>query len=115
MPVVISMRKRDNALHLQRMRLIHMKTANFPSLRVDPELRQAAQDVLREGETLSSFVEQSIRESIERRQAQGEFIHRGLISRDVARGTGFYVSSEVVIGRLEEMLARAKRSAKAHE
>ena len=89
-----------------------MKTATFPSLRVDPELRDAAEGVLEEGESLSSFLEQSIRESIERRQAQREFIARGLRSRDEARRTGKYVKSESVIGRLEKMLARAKTSAK---
>ncbi len=89
-----------------------MKTATFPSLRVDPELRDAAEGVLEEGESLSSFLEQSIRESIERRQAQREFIARGLRSRDEARRTGKYVNSESVIGRLEKMLARAKTSAK---
>jgi predicted transcriptional regulator len=90
-----------------------MKTATFPSLRVDPELRDAAEAVLQEGESLSSFLEQSIRESIERRQAQREFIARGLRSRDEARRTGKYVKSDAVIGRLEKRLARAKSSAKA--
>jgi len=89
-----------------------MKTATFPSLRVDPELRQAAEKVLQVGESLSSFVEQSIRESIERRRAQREFIARGLRSRDEARRTGSYVKSEAVIGRLEKMLTRAKAAAK---
>ncbi|WP_306427124.1 YlcI/YnfO family protein [Burkholderia sp. AU16741] len=37
-----------------------MKTATFPSVRVEPELRDAAGNVLQERETLSSFVEQSI-------------------------------------------------------
>ena len=85
-----------------------MKTATFPSLRVNPELRQAAEQILQEGESLSSFVEQSIRESIERRQLQREFIARGLRSGDEARRTGKYVSSGAVIGRLEKMLASAK-------
>jgi len=89
-----------------------MKTASFPSLRVDPDLRQAAEDVLREGESLSSFVEQSIRDNVERRQAQRDFVARGLISRDDARRKGAYISSEAVIGRLEKMLARAKASPK---
>ena len=89
-----------------------MKTATFPSLRVDPELRDAAEKVLQEGESLSSFLEQSIRESIERRRAQREFIARGLRSRDEARRSGKYVKSEVVIGRLEKMLTRVKTSAK---
>jgi len=90
-----------------------MKTATFPSLRVDPELRQAAEEVLQDGESLSSFVEQSIRESIERRQAQREFIARGLRSRDDAHRTGKYVKSEAVVARLEKMLAAAKSSRRA--
>ncbi len=85
-----------------------MKTATFPSLRVTPELRQAAEQILQEGETLSSFVEQSIRESIGRRKIQQEFIARGLRSRDDARQTGKYASADAVIGRLEQMLATAK-------
>ena len=85
-----------------------MKTATFPSLRVTPELRQAAEQILQEGETLSSFVEQSIREGIERRQVRQEFIARGLRSRDDARQTGKYASADAVIGRLERMLATAK-------
>ncbi|MDP2880971.1 MAG: YlcI/YnfO family protein [Azonexus sp.] len=87
-----------------------MKTATFPSLRVTPELRQAAEQILQEGETLSSFVEQSIRESIERRQHQQEFIARGLRSRDDARLTGKYATADTVIERLEQMLATAKTS-----
>jgi len=85
-----------------------MKTATFPAVRVNPELRQAAEEILQEGETLSSFVEQSIRENIERRQFQHAFITRGLRSRDKARQTGRYVSADAVIGQLEEMLASAK-------
>ncbi len=65
-----------------------MKTATFPSLRGDPELRQAAEDSLLEGETISSFIEQSIRDSIERWQRRREFLARGLASRDEAGRTG---------------------------
>lgn len=45
-----------------------MKTATIPPLRVSPKLHDAATSVLQGGETLSSFVELSIRESIERRE-----------------------------------------------
>jgi predicted transcriptional regulator len=100
------MRRKSNASETA------MKTATFPSLRVEPELRQAAEEVLQDGESLSSFVEQSIRESVERRRAQREFIARGLRSREHAKRTGKYVSSDAVIGRLEGMLTRAKASAK---
>ena len=85
-----------------------MKTATFPAVRVNPELRQAAEEMLLEGETLSSFVEQSIRENVERRQFQQAFIARGLRARDEARETGRYVSSDAVIEQLESMLAAAQ-------
>ncbi|PKO94190.1 MAG: prevent-host-death protein [Betaproteobacteria bacterium HGW-Betaproteobacteria-10] len=87
-----------------------MKTASFPPLRTTPELRQAAEQILDEGETLSSFVEQAIRDSIDRRQHQHEFIARGLRSRDTARQSGKYVNADAVVGRLEQMLASAKTS-----
>lgn len=90
-----------------------MKTATIPSLRVDPQLRTAAEAVLDEGESLSSFVEQSIRDGVQRRQAQREFIARGLESRNAARRTQDYVPASKVLGRLEAMLQRAKRSAAA--
>ncbi|MFM9888846.1 MAG: YlcI/YnfO family protein [Burkholderiales bacterium] len=97
----------QDALQLQRTEP-SMKTATLPSLRVDPELREAAEGVLHEGESLSRFIEQSIRENVERRQAQREFIARGMTSRDNALRAGAYVSADAVIGRLEKMLARAK-------
>lgn len=88
-----------------------MKSATIPSLRVDPGLRKAAEDVLEEGESLSGFVEQSIRDGVQRRQAQREFIARGLRSRNEARRSLAYVPAPKVLVRLEGMLERAKRSA----
>lgn len=85
-----------------------MKTATFPAVRVTPDLRQAAERVLEDGETLSSFVEQSIREHIERRLAQQEFIARGLRSGDNARRTGNYIDAADVVTKLEQMLEAAK-------
>lgn len=86
-----------------------MKTASIPSLRVAPDLRQAAENVLQEGETISSFVEQSLRTNIARRQLQQEFIARGLASRDKARRTGEYYPAEEVLQELDDMLAHAKK------
>ncbi len=85
-----------------------MKTATIPSLRVDPELRSAVKDVLQKGETLSSFVEQSLRANLEHRLLQSEFIARGLASRDEARKTGEYVTAEKVLAELDAMLCRAE-------
>lgn len=85
-----------------------MKTASIPSLRVAPELRLAAESVLQEGETLSSFVEQSIRAGVERRSLHNEFIARGLASRAEAKLSGEYFSSSEVHAELASMLAEAE-------
>jgi predicted transcriptional regulator len=84
-----------------------MKNASIPSLRVAPELRQAVESVLEEGETLSSFMEQSLRLNIERRRVRTEFVARGLASREEARRTGEYIPAEDVLLELDDMLARA--------
>ncbi|MCK8780536.1 prevent-host-death protein [Rhizobium sp. NTR19] len=81
-----------------------MKTATIPSLRVDPELRAAAESVLKEGETLSAFVESSLRQQVHVRKSQAEFIARGLASREEAKRTGEYYSAELVLGELKAML-----------
>lgn len=88
-----------------------MKTATIPSLRVDPQLRLSAESVLQEGESLSSFVEQAIRHSITHRQAQQEFIERGLLARDNAQRTGTYRDAADVVKRLEALLDTAKSAA----
>jgi predicted transcriptional regulator len=89
-----------------------MKTATLPSLRVAPELREAAEDVLREGETLSAFLESALRAQIEQRRMQAQFVARGLASRDRARETGRYVPAETVLAELEAKVQKAKKKAR---
>lgn len=86
-----------------------MKTSTIPSLRVDPALRQAAEDVLHDGETLSGLVETSLRAQIELRKSQEAFVARGLASADKARRTGVYVASAAVVKKLEATLDKAKK------
>ncbi len=85
-----------------------MKTATFPSLRVEPELRDAAESVLQDGETLSGFIEASVRETIERRRTRAEFIARGMASRETAKRTGVYFAADQVHAELGQMLDKAK-------
>lgn len=85
-----------------------MKNATLPPLRVDSELRAAAESVLQEGETLSGFVLEAVRLNIERREAQREFIARGLAAREEAGQSGHYVSSEEMLKRLDKSLAKAR-------
>jgi predicted transcriptional regulator len=85
-----------------------MKTATIPALRVEPKLREAAQSVLASGETLSSFVEESLRNNIERRLHNQAFIARGLASRDEAKISQEYYSAESVLAELADMLKKAQ-------
>jgi hypothetical protein len=71
---------------------------------VTPELRQAAESVLREGETLSGFVESSLVRQIEFRKSQQEFIARGLASRENARKSGKYFSKEESLAALDAII-----------
>jgi len=85
-----------------------MKTATIPSLRVDPELRASAKSVLKKGETLSAFVESSVRAQIHSRQTQAEFIARGMASLENAKRTGLFHSSEDVLAMLKAKIDAAK-------
>jgi hypothetical protein len=85
-----------------------MKTATIPSVRVEPEFRAEVESVLVDGETLSEFVEASVRASVERRRVQAEFVARGLRSRDEARLANDYVAAEEVIAGLQRKLDGAR-------
>ena len=86
-----------------------MKSASIPSLRVTQELRQAAEDVLQEGESLSSFIEQSLRANIERRRVNQEFVARGLAGRDEARRTGEYFDDAIVTTKVKSAILADSR------
>ena len=85
-----------------------MKTAILPSVRVDPELRSSVESLLEAGETLSGFVENAVRQTVQRRQNQAEFVARGLMSLESAKRTGAYVESGEVLENLAQKLAAAK-------
>ena len=86
-----------------------MKTATIPAVRVAPELRAEVESLLGEGETVSQFVEASVRASVQRRRAQAEFVERGLRSRDAAHRTGDYVEASVVLHSLQAKLDAARK------
>ena len=85
-----------------------MKTATIPSVRVEPDFRAEVEAVLADGETLSEFVEASVRAGVERRRVQGEFVARGLRSRDEARQSGDYVDADVLLDGLQRKLDAAR-------
>lgn len=88
-----------------------MKTATLPSLRVEPELRDAAESVLQAGETLSSFVETAVREQVQLRRQREAFIARGLAALGEARRADDALTPAQSLARLDAMIKRKKRRA----
>lgn len=85
-----------------------MKTSTLPSIRVSPETRKQAESLLREGESLSSFVADALAKHLQHRRADEEFLARGLASAARAKRTGEYVSASAVLRKLEGKLRDAK-------
>lgn len=86
-----------------------MKTASLPAVRIAPELRERAQSQLRDGESLSAFVEEAVRLNVLRRESDREFTLRGLASLKRARETNSYHSVAKVMGELRADLAAARK------
>jgi Arc/MetJ-type ribon-helix-helix transcriptional regulator len=86
-----------------------MKNATIPSVRVEPEFRAEVESLLGEGETVSEFVEASVRATVLRRRNQAEFIARGMRSLDDARRTGDYVAADEVLQKLQRKLDAARQ------
>lgn len=54
-----------------------MRSATFPPIRVEPEVRAEVEAVLREGETLTQFIEKAVVAAAAWRLVQSEFVARG--------------------------------------
>lgn len=95
-----------------------MKTATIPSVRVEPEFRAELEAVLQEGESLSAFVEKTLRDAVSWRREQAEFHARGMASLARVRDGEPTIPAAEVIAELRERLevaraevARRKRAA----
>ena len=64
---------------------------------------------MREGESLSSFMEESLKAGIQHRKAHQEFIARGLSSREEAKRTGEYFSTDSILDELRAILHKAEK------
>lgn len=85
-----------------------MKTALLPATRVAPALRKRVEDLLEEGETVSSFVEAAVTQHADARASQREFIKRGL----AAEQEGDWVTPAAVFKAVREAASRGKRKAR---
>jgi hypothetical protein len=87
-----------------------MKTAVIPQVRVEPELRADLDSVLLPGETLTEFVEASVRRAIEFRRVQTDFAARCDASLAAYERTRVSIPSDLVLSKLEaKVAARVKQ------
>ncbi len=81
-----------------------MKTAVIPQIRVEPELRADLESVLKRGETLTEFVEATVRNAIAYRRMQTEFHARAQAASEQYHHTGVSVPVDAVLDRLQAKL-----------
>jgi hypothetical protein len=81
-----------------------MKSAVIPQIRVEPELRAELESVLHQGETLTDFVETSVRNAIAFRSVQTAFHARAQAASEAYHQSGASVPVETVLERLQSKL-----------
>ena len=88
-----------------------MRSATFPPIRVEPEVRAEVEAVLREGEWLTQFIEEAVVAAAAWRRVQSEFVIRGeaAIERWKQEGGGYAVDQ--VMAELQARLDEARRRA----
>ncbi|KAF1019943.1 MAG: hypothetical protein GAK30_02815 [Paracidovorax wautersii] len=86
-----------------------MKTATIPPVRVDRAFREEMEQSLQGSETLTALVEVAVRNEIDRRKAQTEFVRRGLAAIEKTAADGDGVPADAVVAGLEQRLAAARR------
>lgn len=93
-------------MHVLRLHYnLLMKTAVIPQVRVEPGLRADLDSVLLPGETLTEFVEASVRRAVEYRRVQTDFAARCEASLAAYERSGISIPSEVVLRKLEARVA----------
>src|SRR5690349_17814986 len=84
-----------------------MKSSQLPPVRVELAVREEIESCLREGESLSQFIEKAAVEAARSRKSQEEFLARGRASLARAQREGeFYPASDVLDGMRSRLQAR---------
>lgn len=79
-----------------------MKSAAIPQVRIEAQLRADLDSVLRPGETLTEFVEASVRRASEFRRVEANFTARCEESLAACERSGVSISSNEVLSKLEK-------------
>jgi hypothetical protein len=72
------------------------------------------ESVLEQSESLSEFVENAVRSTVQMRKNQAEFVRRGITAIEATKHAGDGIPAEIVIAKLEAKLAAARRSKGQH-
>jgi hypothetical protein len=87
-----------------------MRTATLPAVRVSPDTRSLIESVLREGESLSTFIEQTAKQQAMQRKEDEAFYARALAAaKRIDDGEKTYSLDEVMVS-LREMSAKKQRA-----
>lgn len=86
-----------------------MKTTIIPQIRVEPKLRADVESVLNEGETLSEFVEATVRRAVEFRRMQMAFQARADAAWKRFQKSGKGRPAEEVVAELQSRLDAQRR------
>lgn len=88
-----------------------MRSATFPPIRVEPEVRAEVEAVLREGESLTQFIEEAVVAAAAWRRVQAEFVARGETAIERWKQAGGGRTVDEVMGGLQGRLDDARRRA----
>jgi hypothetical protein len=97
------------ALQLHHTQESTMRTATLPAVRVSPDTRSLIESVLREDETLSTFIEQTLTQQAQRRKEDAAFYAEALRrSALIKSGKMKTITAEESIRRLREQMVKKK-------
>jgi hypothetical protein len=86
-----------------------MRTATFPAVRTTPEDRALVESVLRPGETLSTFIEETLKQKAQSRKEDEAFYARAMEASKRIREGGKTYSHDAVMKMLRDMTEKKKR------
>jgi hypothetical protein len=86
-----------------------MRTATFPAVRTTPEDRALVESVLRPGETLSTFIEETVLQKAQWRKEDEAFYARAMEASKRIREGGKTYSHDEVMKMLRDMTEKKKR------
>ena len=85
--------------------------ATFPPIRVEPKVRAEVEAVLREGESLTQFIEEAVVAAASWRRVQAEFVTRGEAAIEHSKRDGGGRAVDAVMDGLQARLDDANRRA----